>query len=547
MHIILTGYSHKTESQKQVKFADLRFVAVPDEGDNPNENYRQNPNRVLTFLMDTITDRCKNTLAKFKVTEKNINLEVGDASNNQFPSLHIAVLFNLVNDFLDSKMWTEGIVKILNGMKIPYSYDLESVKHQILNEATEDDYNAASELTDKFIDDLFKRFDEEDVKKFLQNFVGGIRMLGASEKGWEFVQFSDRNSIMIYAQYKAQGIVPRFVSTERNWAKYFNRKLIPNAIGAVIEVPYKNKYNDPAGYEAITNSSFVGDLKAGGTRGYLANRVGRNHNAPPTNGEWEYGYVYDESQTELMTDNNGQPMEDVLNLHDKYQRRVTNVGNDLTMVSQPEDVEVPQQQQEPTEQAPNPFNENNSKAEKCLQNILASIKVIQNGSHNTNKYDSIVPMIEQINNRHNFTTESLSNVLKEIAMIELLQKEKFVKGRIPVGRESYARLATSITLLCCKMGGDDTNTKQLIDNCLVSQHLSIMVYDTVVTLTNLIKGTLIESLLIEDSELCYIPSYEEFLEMCGIDENFFKMQQLRAKQKINEINESFKSYLKRIL
>ena len=561
MHVIITGYSHKKDNKNQttpnanqkppIEFADIRLVAVQDKGDDLNLA-SQNGATLLSRIHKSIVGSkdfeqfCKT----YHINRNNIVLEAGNSNNRKNDALRFSVPTQYFQQFLDATIF-KSLEKMFQNNNISYTFDKQNVIDQVLTaKATEQDVMAALKITNDYVEHVYKTLDSQEGKDFLNKIVGRIKMpvaKGPAEAGWEYVQFSEHNSLMIYAQYKSINVIPRFVCTARHWATFFNRKLKPNAVGAVIEIPYDNKMLDTNRYEDLTKSNYDADLKSGGARGYKAIKLGNEQYLPPKNGVWEYGYVFDESQTELMVDSRGNSYPDILN-DPTETRRVTNVGKDATLtnvVASQNQQQAPQQvQPQPQQQQEvNPFGNNTGLIHNALENAKNSIDIVQKRKFNANKYDSVLPLVNKGLSNPKPSFADLYNVVNAIAMIELSQFAP--KGpKIDIGREVYAGLASNIVMLCGGFG-DATQARKLAQFCLADYKHAKKVHDTVSNIMNILNGTLRESLIIEE-DLFRIPSFDEFLNICGIDEEDLINKEYDTQSEISAINEQFKRYFNKL-
>lgn len=552
MHVVVTGYS----DPKKQKFADFRLVAIQDKDDNPTDpSGSGNTEALINSLYRLFTEKCQDVISEYGIHNNNINAE--KASNKGSAALRISVPFDNAEDFVNDSFWQDMFGRLLSRkcykdaqgnkiyVNIPFNFDPNTLMTQISSNATMDDYYAASKLTDDFLAQLFHKLDQPEVQSFLRNFCGKIKIVDVSGKGWELVRLSERNSVMVYAQYQKVGIQPRFVCNARDWARYFNRKLIPNAVGAIIEVPVHNKRLDTAKYQQITGNDYSSDLSKGGATGYRANWIGNNQEDDAKEGFYP-GVVYDESQTELMTDNNGNPLPDVFN--DKtQQRRITNLGNDTTLAFDDGTSQAAQQKNKADIAAgvASPFEENIGKIGECLSNIARSIgfKRFINPKTNMGKYDSAKQAIETALKTN--TVQDMRNVVNALAECELYQIEN---TRMANKKDQYKEIITNVIMSNCGFGdtyqlADYARKILAADRNMIEKNL----YDAIRNITNLINGALLMKENIKmNEELCKNISFDEFLNLLGTNEEELNNKNQMIQENTTKIKTNFNEMLNRI-
>lgn len=553
MHVIVTGYCDPKKQNTQHKFADFRLVAIQDTDDNPQDpSGSGNTEALVNSLYRLFTERCQDVIQEYNIHQNNIKVEKISAKGSA--ALRISVPFVEAENFLHNPFWKDAFGRLLakkcykdaQGNKeyitIPFNFDPDGLLTQINTNVTMDDYNVASKLTDDFIAQLFHKLDKPEVQAFLRNFCGKIKIVDVTGKGWELVQLSERNSIMVYAQYHAKGIEPKFVCNARDWARYFNRKLIPNAIGAIIEVPINNKRLDTAKYNQITGNDYYTDLNNGGASGYRANWIGNNQEDDATQGFYP-GIVYDESQTEIMTDDNGNPLPDVF--HDStQQRRKTNLGNDTTL-EYDNDVKSTPNKNDIANGVASPFEENIGKIEECLNNIARSIgfKRFINKKTNVGKYDNAKSQLETALKTH--TVQDMKNVIDALAECELYQIEN---TKITNKKDQYKTIITNVIMSNCGFGdtyqlADYARKVLAADRNLIEKDL----YDAIRNITNLINGSLLmkEKKNINET-LCKMISFDEFLNIIGTNEEELSNKNTTLNENTNKVKYNFNNMLNRM-
>ena len=551
MHVLVTGYSNPNKAKKNGKyFADIRIVVAKDDNDNP-QDITGNTDSLANSIYNLITQRCQDVLDEYQISPKNIEVET--MTQQKPSSVRIAVLSEFVENFLNDNFWHDPIGRLLahkcykdamgnkTYVTIPFAFNPSSVISQIQHSvATQEDYVNAKNDTSNFLHAMFQKLDSPEIQSFLKNFMGSLKFGQGDGNGWEYVQLSDFNSLMVLAQYQKVGITPRFVCNARDWSVYFNRSLKPNAVGAVIEVPLNNKRYDADNYSSRTNGrNLDSDLTQGGTVGYMANWLGYNQNDLEKN--FLPGWVFDESQTELMIDSQGNPMPDILN-DPTHQRRKTNVGNDTEMAFSPLDApladDIPNDEAEQEKPTDAFFQSQTDKIPECLENIKNSISLKRfTNNKGRNKYETVMPLIEKALAKP--SVNNMIEVVKELAKCELWQTENrfnMLDGKV--------RIATSVIMAKCGFG-NTTQIAQYARQIITNKNEALEISNVITNITMLINGSMIKQMNENMGKtLCQPTSFDELVQILGI-EDVVNNDEKKA-QALNEVKQLFFEQLNKI-
>lgn len=559
MHIIVTGYSDKKIDPKH-RFAEIRFVVKNDANDNLNDD-SGNTNKMVESMMMLLTKFYPDIIQKYGL-DHNTHFEKKSAKGDAALRFSIKGEQN-INDFLNEDLWTDPnsdwqkwlstkkfkdsngqFILDQNGQKkvfpILFSFNAQDVKDQIDNSASFDEYYAAEKGMKDYVASLFQKLDQQHVKDFLKNFCGHIKMIQpqqGSENGWEYVQLSTKNSIMVLAQYQKVGITPKFVCNQRDWARFFNRRLIQGATGAVIEVPYRNKRLDTDEYRNKTGSDYYQDMGAGGALAFKANSIGNNQNDDTH--EFIPGWVYDESQTELIP---GLP--DLFN-DPNQQRRVTNLGNDNTLAfakqTQPTQAQINTSISQGTT---SPFETNSGVIPQCLENIAKMIQLKRFINKNgVSKYETVKPILADAMKNPN--VQSMDKVINELANCELYQIEN---TKVRSKKAEYRKIIKDCVMLCCGFGEAQDLAqfaRQVLQN---NPQDTYKVWEHINNIVNIINASKIlkENMEKLNEDIAKNISYDEFVKLMGLDNDSVEKQQMQIQENIKKVNTDFNNILNRL-
>lgn len=551
MQILVTGFSRKQGDKGQVladdeRIAFIRVVAKPDQNDTAS------PNTIVQTLQKFCLEhpKIKPFLENLGIRPQNIRVE--GQGNGKNAALVIGIKgIQAATALINSGGFWSAINKVAQHPSfggVSFVMDKDNVMQQLDNgSATKADYDAALGTTQDFLYDLFQKLETPEAQQFLQKYTTNILprqyTQQPSEGGWEHVQFSSKNSLMVLAQYMKRGVTPTFACSARDWT-IFNRKVTMNAKGAVVEVPKDNKRLDTNAYNQKTQGGdFNTDISYGGSTSFKASWIGYNQHDAATKG-FDYGWVFDISETELMTDANGQPLPDVFN-DPKYPRRETNLGDDLTMAFG-QQIKLPDSgttaNSGNTTMKNDLFQSNVGLADKFMENIAASIGILQKKSKKgSTKYDTVIPQVQALIQRKNCSPNDVENVVKALANCELYN----VENRYGV-KDNQAKVITNVVMLLCGIGTDQdmaNNARRVISNKKEAYSL----YNGICNIVNLMKGTLTESLLREDEIPCEIPTFQEFLHIIGLDDGSLELNEEFKRINTEAIFNKFNNIYKKLI
>ena len=526
MHVYVTGYADTkaNKSAQKKNNAAIRLVIQNDKDDDV-QVISGNTDALGMSLYRLTTDKFLNYLEQYGIKPNNINLE---NNNGKKPAaLRFDVPLDTVGEFLNATPFWSTIGKLLANknyklddgssyrVNIPFLFNQNTVLTQMeKSHATQEDYKQAVDTTSNFIYEMLQNYDKEEYQAYLQHFLGSIKFVQSESNGWEFVQLSEKNSLLVLAQYLAQGITPTFVCNARDWMVYFNRTLKPNAHGAVIEVPLNNKRRDDNAYSDKTGGRQLSqDLAQGGSTGYLAQWVGFNQHDLESN--MYPGWVFDVSETELI---NGMPD----NFNDTSQlRRKTNIGNDMSVAFSDADVtDVSQYQNADNngEDVPNsPFTNNSQLISTAIKNIYESIVSSKKfvNAKGMNKYANALPLIKTVMAKDNPTVNEMAEIVKALADCDLYQIENVKQKKL--GME---RIVASVILAKCGFGTDSQQAnyaRQIIQN----KEEALKLADVISNIAKLINGTMIQKMnenKILNEIICKPISFDELVQELGIED-----------------------------
>lgn len=514
MDIIVTGFSKQSK-----KNAFIRIV-VNDQ--DPNAAFA-----AVTKLRDIYVAKASKAMARYGIDDNRIKLNKADDKGGA------ALMFEVPIEYAESFLNEPFFGKILDAcskqiFKCNYSFDVDDVMQQI-ESPTKEESKEANRITNDFINDIFNKLDDPKVQQFLKSYCGNIKIFSTDTNGWEHMQYSPRNIAMIYAQFEPQGITPTFICSAREWARCFNRKIKDGAQGVVIEIPEKNKRFDAQAYQQKTNGrDYTTDMNGQGAQKLMALRGGHNQHDDVQGQPFYPGWVYDVSQTEIMVDDNGQPLDDYFN--DTTIQRPNNIldlgqgflidTNKGTQIAQ--DTKTGQKVE-------SPFNEHLDKIPQGMKNIREGMTNPKFGG----MFDKFIPDVEQA--LKNPTQHNIERIIGDLARIQLYQID--VKDN---QKEQYVNIVKN--LIMCGMGYGDINQvanyARLIQQERTYNHnIYTKVWNIVRNITQLLNGQLKESIMIE--QICKEYSLEDILNIFGAtDEERMMEQKENIKKSFDKIMEN---------